>query len=62
MIHPDSPLLTSREVSTLLRVSPATLSRWRQSGTGPKWANLNGIPRYRSADVVCWVETQLHVG
>lgn len=61
MNYPDAPLLTSREVATLLHVSPATLTRWRQSGTGPKWASLNGLPRYRSADVGAWVENQTRV-
>lgn len=61
MNHHETPLLTSREVAGLLHVSPATLTRWRQSGTGPKWANLNGIPRYRSSDVSAFVETQTRV-
>ena len=50
-------LLTSRDVSELLSVSPATLSRWRDRGDGPRWLELSaGIPRYRPEDVTIWLE------
>lgn len=53
-------LLTSRDVASLLRVSPSTLSRWRDSGTGPSWSDLNGIPRYRADDVTEFVQRCSH--
>lgn len=57
--EPADALLTAREVATLLHVSPATLCRWRQAGTGPAvvWLGSN-MPRYRRADVANFVERQ----
>jgi len=49
-------LLTSREVAALLRISPSTLSRWRDQGSGPAWSSLNGIPRYEADKVASWVK------
>lgn len=52
-----TPLLTSREVAEILRVSEATLSRWRAARSGPAFVNLSpGMPRYRADDVARWVE------
>lgn len=46
-------LMTSKEVAALLRVSEATLCRWRQREDGGPipavW--LGGLPRYRAVDV-----------
>ena len=53
------PLLLSREVASLLRVSEATLSRWRDRSVGPVWLNLNGMPRYRAEDVRMWSEERI---
>ncbi|MBN9141865.1 MAG: helix-turn-helix domain-containing protein [Micrococcales bacterium] len=51
------PLLTSREVAALLRVSAATLSRWRDRGDGPAWLELApGIPRYEADVIARWRE------
>lgn len=50
-------LLTSREVAVVLQVSQATLSRWRQTGHGPRVVWLSPYaPRYRSEDVTKWIE------
>lgn len=54
------PLLTSQEVATLLRVSQATLSRWRTQDKGPVWVNLHGMPRYRRADVSSFIQAVSH--
>jgi predicted site-specific integrase-resolvase len=53
-------LLTSRDVSALLRVSVSTLCRWRDRGDGPPWLNLAGVPRYRLDDVSAWLQAQRH--
>lgn len=53
--------MTSSEVAKMLRVSEATLSRWRNAGTGPAWADLNGIARYGADDVVAFVQRSTHV-
>ncbi len=49
-------ILTSGEVSKWIRVSEATLSRWRQRGTGPEVTWLSPTcPRYKRADVELWL-------
>lgn len=49
--------MTSAEVADLLRISPATLCRWRQVGHGPHVIWLSPTtPRYRSLDVHQWLE------
>lgn len=53
-------LLTARQVATLLKVSPATLCRWRQTGDGPAWVSLGpSSPRYRREDVDAFVKRQM---
>lgn len=50
------PYLTSKEVARWIRVSTATLCRWRQRGEGPRatWMS-QGCPRYRREDVEAWL-------
>lgn len=49
-------LMTTDEVAGWLRVSPATLCRWRQCGSGPPALWLaRGVPRYRRDDVQQWL-------
>jgi len=49
-------LLRSADAAEQLAVSEATLSRWRTSGSGPRWINLNGIARYRQSDLDNFIE------
>lgn len=45
-------LMTPKEVSVLLRVHPATLSRWRDRGFGPRFVMISPhSPRYLRAEV-----------
>jgi predicted DNA-binding transcriptional regulator AlpA len=53
-------LLTSREVAAILRVSPSTLSRWRDRGEGPAWVDLGGMPRYQLDEIRSWVKDVAH--
>lgn len=54
---PIEPLLTAEEVARWVRVSQATLCRWRQTGKGPRVAWLSPTcPRYRRADVEAWLK------
>ena len=50
-------MLRSSEVAKALGVDPATLSRWRSQGVGPRvyWLG-KGCPRYREQDVLDWLE------
>jgi predicted DNA-binding transcriptional regulator AlpA len=56
-VRPVLPtLLTSKEVAAALQVSSATLSRWRQTGHGPRVVWLTPYaPRYRPEDVEAWL-------
>lgn len=52
-----SEFMTTREVADLLKVSPATLCRHRQAGTGPRVVWLtDSCPRYRRSDVDAWLQ------
>ncbi len=50
-------LMTSAEVGELLRVSQATLCRWREQGAGPRvlWLSQR-VPRYSWPDVRDWMQ------
>ncbi len=50
-------LMTSAEVGELLRVSQATLCRWREQGAGPQvlWLSPR-IPRYSWQHVRDWMQ------
>lgn len=50
-------LLTTAQVAEMLAVSSSTLCRMRQRGEGPPvvWVTPS-TPRYRLADVECWLE------
>lgn len=50
-----SPLLDTREVAAYLKVSEATLSRWRTDKKGPPFLRMGGITRYRVEDVEAWL-------
>jgi hypothetical protein len=54
---PVHELMTSAEVAALLRVSQATLCRWRERGIGPRvlWLSAR-MPRYSWRDVQRWME------
>src|SRR6476661_1895631 len=54
-----SPIMTSEEVSSLLRVPLATVYRWRSNGTGPVGTRVGKRVTYRRADVLAWYEEQL---
>lgn len=54
--EPTAPLLTSREVATMLAVSESTLSRWRESGDGPTFIRMGTIYRYTADDVAAFVK------
>ncbi|HEY0260316.1 MAG TPA: helix-turn-helix domain-containing protein [Lacisediminihabitans sp.] len=57
-VGPIEPLWCTREVSTFLNVSEATLSRWRRERIGPPFLRVGGISRYSPATVRAWVAEQ----
>jgi excisionase family DNA binding protein len=52
-------LLTQKEVAHRLGISERTLERHRVTGTGPRWARLGRLVRYRVSDLEQWVEASL---
>lgn len=49
--------LTTREVAAWLRLSEATLCRWRQTGRGPRAVWLTPTsPRYARGEVEEWLK------
>ncbi len=49
-------LIPARHVRALLNVSPVTLWRWREAGTGPRWCKMGARVLYDAADVERFVE------
>lgn len=52
------PLWCSRETAAYLRVSQATLCRWRRQRLGPPFVQVGAIARYRPWMVRVWVSKQ----
>lgn len=50
--------LPTKETADWLHVSPRTLERMRQAGTGPKFRKVGRRIIYAEADVLDWLEAQ----
>ena len=48
--------MTSPEVAELLRVSTATLARWRAAEQGPPFVQVEGSIRYQREAVQRWLD------
>jgi len=48
-------LLNEHEVAERLKLSVATMRRWRLLRQGPKWLKLNSAVRYRPEDVEAYL-------
>ncbi len=51
-------LLTPDEVADWLNVSTDTVTRWRQTGRGPRAIRVGGLYRYRPDDVTAWLDAR----
>lgn len=51
-----TPLLTPDDVADLLGVSKSLLTQWRVDGVGPAFIRQGRVIRYRSTDVIAWVD------
>jgi excisionase family DNA binding protein len=58
----DDVLLTEAEVADLLRVSPRTVRRWRNEGTGPPALRVGRRIRYRRSAVEAWLDRRDQAG
>ena len=59
-MHPDQSLrlLTQRQVADMLRVTPRTVERWRETGAGPTFFRVGGLCRYRPEDLAAWLDAR----
>ena len=56
-------LLTTQEVAERLAIKPTTLVSWRSTRRGgPRWIRVGTCVRYRTLDVVEYIENNLHGG
>lgn len=51
--------INQTELSRRWRLSPRTLERWRQQGTGPQYLKVGGRVVYRLTDIVTFEAEQL---
>jgi len=49
-------LLTTTEAAEILRISPRTLERLRQTGTGPLYRKIGRRVVYRESDLAGWLD------
>jgi excisionase family DNA binding protein len=52
-----STLLTEDEVAQQLRVSVASLRRWRLEKRGPQFIKVGSLVRYRAEEIEAWLAT-----
>ena len=52
------PFLNEREVAESLKISVASLRRWRLLKRGPKYRKLGASVRYATEDITRWVDSQ----
>jgi predicted DNA-binding transcriptional regulator AlpA len=49
--------LTEKDVAQQIKVSLASLRRWRLGQRGPRFLKIGGLVRYRAEDLEQWLET-----
>ena len=55
-LHPQGQTRI-KAAANLIGVHHQTLRRWWKSGKFPKPINVNGIPMFRNADLLAWLES-----
>lgn len=58
----NSRFLSRSDLSELLRVSPLTLKKWHQRGTGPSYRKINGHVLYERSEVMAFIEACPRIG
>jgi predicted DNA-binding transcriptional regulator AlpA len=53
------PLLSQKQAARIVGLSVRTLERHRLAGTGPRYARLGRMIRYRECDLAEWVYVSL---
>ncbi len=54
----NDELIDETALSRRLLTKPATLSRWRYAGKGPRFVKVGRLVRYRLSDVLAWISQQ----
>jgi predicted DNA-binding transcriptional regulator AlpA len=54
-------LLNQKQAARVLGLSVRTLERHRVAGTGPRWARLGRLVRYRQSDLTAWVDSNVRL-
>lgn len=54
----DNEWLLPDEVARIVRTSERTLRRWRAEGTGPPFAKLGRVIRYRRVSLEAWLRAK----
>jgi predicted DNA-binding transcriptional regulator AlpA len=52
-------LIDQKQAARILGLSVRTLERHRIAGTGPRFARLGRLIRYRQNDLIEWVDSKL---
>jgi predicted DNA-binding transcriptional regulator AlpA len=55
---PRTALLTRKQVAHAIGFSEVTLKTWAREDRGPAITRIEGLPRFRVADVLEWMEGQ----
>jgi predicted DNA-binding transcriptional regulator AlpA len=53
--QPESGLMNEHEVAAYLKISVASVRRWRLLRTGPKFLKIGSAVRYKGEDVEAWL-------
>ena len=51
--------LTTEDVSKILKVSTRTVREMRKKGTGPSYAIVGKVARYRREDIAEWLHARI---
>jgi predicted DNA-binding transcriptional regulator AlpA len=60
--NPAETLWTTDDVAEHCNVSEGAVRYWRQTNTGPPYAKLGRLVRYRPSDVRAWLDQQFEEG
>ncbi len=55
---PSKIFLQPKEVAEVLGVGIATLANWRAKRIGPKFVKIHSRVRYRSKDLLAWMDAE----
>ena len=53
-------LLSTKELSEYLGIAVSTIIEYRMNNSGPVYAKLGHLVRYKKSDVDAWIESRKH--